>query len=62
MTEEEMKEKIEELEFERTKDREKMSVLNAELLKLRSEFEAKRLEIQTLWHNIHALWANKKGS
>lgn len=62
MTEEEMLEKIQELEFERSKDREKISVLNAELLKLRSEFEDKREEIKNLWHNIHALWNNKKGS
>lgn len=62
MTEEEFLEKIQELEFERCKDREKISTLDAEVRKLRSEFETKREEIKSLWHNIHALWNNKKGS
>lgn len=61
MSEQEMMDKIQELEFERSKDREKISVLNAELLKLRSEFEAKREEIKSIWHNIHSLWAYKQG-
>ena len=62
MTEQEMLDRIEELEFERTKDREKIHVLNAELMKLRMEFEQKRIELQSLWHNVRELWKSKQGA